>query len=472
VTKNQGATEGAGRVRGFPAFPADRRRGARGRSWWARAWIDALEETSLAAEPLRRGRRTATAGLVGPITISPGRIAAPVHGGADSDRDAPYATVVHLDRLSDAQWDRLCAQIASRAGHLAALLDHDMPYDLADAAADADAPLLPGIGDLEPECDCDGWEHPCEHAAALCYQAAWLLDDDPFILMLLRGRAEPELLTQLQTRNATLNLPTPTDPTPTDPAREVYGAPVPGLPAPPPPDDLPTTLAAPAFVPSPADGITPDALVLLAADAAARARTLLTTGPPPAAPADVWTDTVRLAAEHPHDLRLRANLEQGLNRGPEPRHGRDVNRGGGTAGPERLARAVAAWHAAGADGLATLEDPWTPRRATPGWRTGCARAADALTRARADGTWAPGGAPETHHNRWTPPPPRPGTAVELRFGRDLRWHPYRTHDGAWWPAGPPQPDAADALATLTADPPGADLSRTGRAGSRRRAGGS
>jgi uncharacterized Zn finger protein len=440
VTENLGGTDGAGRVRGFPAFPANRRRGAQGRSWWARAWIEALEDTSLAKEPLRRGRRTATAGRVGPITISPGRIAAPVHGGADSDRDAPYATAVHLDRLSDDQWDRFCAQVASRAGHLAALLDHDMPHDLADAAAAADAPLLPGIGDLEPECDCDGWEHPCEHAAALCYQAAWLLDDDPFLLMLLRGRAEPELLTQLQTRNATRPTEdTATDPTasPADgvPAREAYGTPVPDLPAPPPLEALPATAAAPAFVPSPADGIIPDALVLLAADAAARARTLLTTDPPPAAPADVWTDTVRLAAEHPHDPRLRANLEHS---------------------PERLARAVAAWHAAGADGLAALEDPWTPRRAAPGWRTGCARAADALARARADGTWALGGAPETRHNRWTPPPPRPGTAVELRFGRDGRWHPYRRHDGAWWPAGPPQSDAADALAPLTADPPSAD----------------
>ena len=63
--------------------------------------------------------------------------------------------------------------------------------------------LLPGPGELEPHCSCPDSGHPCKHAAALCYQTARLLDEDPFVLLLLRGRGERELLDALSRRNAT-----------------------------------------------------------------------------------------------------------------------------------------------------------------------------------------------------------------------------------------------------------------------------
>ena len=57
-----------------------------------------------------------------------------------------------------------------------------MPQELVTTADDAGVRLLPGYGDLEPSCDCPSWDHPCRHAAALSYQASWLLDRDPFVL--------------------------------------------------------------------------------------------------------------------------------------------------------------------------------------------------------------------------------------------------------------------------------------------------
>ncbi|OSC47127.1 hypothetical protein B5181_42380, partial [Streptomyces sp. 4F] len=73
-----------------------------------------------------------------------------------------------------------------RPGHIAALLDKELPHSLADCGV----PLLPGPGDLAPQCSCPDSGHPCKHAAALCYQTARLLDADPFVLLLLRGRGE------------------------------------------------------------------------------------------------------------------------------------------------------------------------------------------------------------------------------------------------------------------------------------------
>src|SRR3954466_459710 len=180
-------------ARGFPAFVAQRR-STSGKSWWGRAWVQALEDTSLDSHQLRKGRRYANSGQVGTITVSPGRIAAVVHAPEDS-----YDAAVLVDRLSGDEWRRFLDQVEARAGHIAALLDGEMPHDLVDAAADAGVSLLPGIGDLDPSCTCDGWELPCQHAAALCYQTAWLLDADPFVLLLLRGRSRESLLDQLQT---------------------------------------------------------------------------------------------------------------------------------------------------------------------------------------------------------------------------------------------------------------------------------
>jgi uncharacterized Zn finger protein len=180
---------------GFPAFPATRRRPGRfARTWWGQEWLRAMEETALDPEPLKRGRRFAYAGRVGPITVSPGRIAAQV-----TDVDAVHHTVVFVDRLGDQEWRRFLDEVAAKAGHLAALLDRDMPQELVEAAADADVRLLPGIGDLRAECDCADWEL-CQHAAALCFQTSWLLDADPFVLLLLRGRAQRALTDELRER--------------------------------------------------------------------------------------------------------------------------------------------------------------------------------------------------------------------------------------------------------------------------------
>lgn len=190
-----GSSGGGGEVLGFPAFPKGLRRIPRfARSWWGRAWLTAMEETALDSIQLRKGRRYAYGGHVGSITVSPGRLAATVY----DDAGATYRTVVEVERLTDRQWERLLGAITAKAGHLAALLDGDVPHELVDAAQDVDVRLLPGLGDLQPHCSCPDWEFPCRHAAALSYQSAWLIDADPFVLLLLRGRGAAELLGDLR----------------------------------------------------------------------------------------------------------------------------------------------------------------------------------------------------------------------------------------------------------------------------------
>ncbi|MEU0884883.1 SWIM zinc finger family protein [Lentzea sp. NPDC005914] len=182
-------------ARGFAAFPKMKRRVAT--TWWGKAWVQALEDTALDNAMVRLGRRYAHAGVVGPITVSPGRLHAQVH-----DDSTVHSTTVRLPVLSSVQWGRFLDRVAEHPGHIAALLDNDVPRDLVAAAEESGVDLLPGIGDLEPECDCDGWELPCRHAAALAFQVGWLLDADPFVLLLLKGKPESELLDALRQRVA------------------------------------------------------------------------------------------------------------------------------------------------------------------------------------------------------------------------------------------------------------------------------
>ena len=235
-------------ARGFPAFPARSRR--RQHTWWGTAWLQAMEDTAVDSGLTRRGRRIAADGRIGPITVSPGRVAATINGGKH--------TTVAVEPLSASAWSNLVAEASVQSGHLAALLDGHLPNALSE--------LLPTVGDLDGRCTCDDWGNPCQHAAALCYQTAWLLDADPSLLLLLRGRSVESLTAEVARHHAAV-----TDAEPT-PAAEAFAQAVPPLPEPPPPatDELHLL----AIDPPP--GIDPSTLYGAAATAVTRARRLLT----------------------------------------------------------------------------------------------------------------------------------------------------------------------------------------------------
>ncbi|MER6615478.1 SWF or SNF family helicase [Streptomyces xantholiticus] len=411
--------------RTFAAFPPAHGRGF-AQTWWGQAWIKALQDTALDGEQLRNGRRHARQGAVGAVSVRPGRITAVVR-----DRDGTaYRSDVLLQELGDQDWERFLEMATDRAGHIAALLDREMPPHLVEDAAAAGVELLPGIGDLEPECSCEAWDH-CPHTAALCYQVARLLDQDPFVLLLMRGRGERRLLDELQLRSvARAKEPTADE----APARrgvradEAFGAAdiLPPLPDPPPlPDEPGPAPALDTEAPS-ADGIDPVALEFLVADAAARARLLLAQalapghdGQPPQPVPTLDQDAVRMAASVPGPV-IAGRLAAGTAR---TRAGLDL--------------AVRAWRYGGAAGQAALEEDFTP---DPEQQARAMRALDAA--------WAE--AAEADRPRLRPAGPARwtvlGAGVQLRLDRDGQWWPFRKERGVWAPAGPASSDPAEALA--------------------------
>ncbi|MFB6769269.1 SWF or SNF family helicase [Streptomyces sp. NPDC056337] len=409
MTRYDGDTE-----RTFTALPPAHGRGF-AQTWWGLAWLKALEDAAMDTAQVKSGRRLARAGAVGAVSVRPGRITAVVQ---DRDRTAHRADVL-LEQLSDAQWDRFVDMAIERSGHVAALLDRDMPPHLVEDAATAGIDLLPGMGDLEPECDCGAWDH-CGHTAALCYQVARLLDQDPFILLLMRGRAEGALLEALQAQGSA-------------PAREgvdageayASGDVLPPLPAPPELGDGPGAPPSLDTETAPPYGVDPSAVAHLAARAAADAHRLLAEAlrgghqqQAAGREATASQDAVRLAAGEPGPDALR-RLGEGSGRTPEA-----------------LAVAVGAWRLGGVTALTVLEEEWAPE-------------GEALARARAalESAWEDGERPSlrARANRWTVV----GEPRQLRLDHDGRWWPYFKERGRWVPVGGPVQDPATALASAT-----------------------
>ncbi|MFC8077371.1 SWIM zinc finger family protein [Streptomyces sp. NPDC057307] len=407
------------RRRTFPALPP--RPGPAGdgpgdadfaTSWWGNAWVESMEDSALDPARLQRGRAYAGGGHVDAITVTPGRVMAYVHGS----RPRPYRTEIRLRTLGDDDWEDLLDAAAARPDHIAALLDKDMPHALA-----ASADLLPSAGDLTPDCSCPDDGFPCKHAAALCYQTARLLDEDPFVLFLMRGRGEHEILADLTRRNATRSAVERTAAAPPMPTVDAATALTPRAPRTlPPPFPLPANPGRPPVYPHTPGAPDPLALDLLATEAAARAHTFLATGIDPVAGLTPWQDAVRLAAAHPGS---------GLTASTRALY-RDLAAGTDHS-PMDLARAVAAWRQGGLAGLAVLEEPWDPP-------------AGPFDRARP----ALIAADFPHFRPWRNRLSEP--SLQLRFGRDGLWYGYESDRDRedWWPRGTPDTDPVGALTAL------------------------
>ncbi len=184
---------------GLPAAKGPGSRRPFGATWWGRAWLEALEHRArLDPNRLSRGRSYARRGSVLELTVSPGEVEALVQGS----RVTPYQVTVRIRAFSAAEWDAVLDVVSSQIGRVAALLDGELPPEVVDDVHAAGLELLPGAGEVLTNCSCPDFAVPCKHSAAVCYLVADALDDDPFALLLLRGRRRDELLSALRSRRS------------------------------------------------------------------------------------------------------------------------------------------------------------------------------------------------------------------------------------------------------------------------------
>ncbi|MGW7685572.1 SWIM zinc finger family protein [Kribbella sp. NPDC054772] len=401
---------------GLPAAKGPGSRRTFGATWWGRAWLEALEQRArLDPGRLSRGRSYARRGSVLELTVKPGEVEAVVQGS----RVTPYQVTVRIRAFDRDEWDAVLAIVSAQIGRVAALLDGELPPEVVDDVRAAGLDLLPGAGEVLTHCTCPDFAVPCKHSAAVCYLIADALDDDPFALLLLRGRRKDELLTILRSRRATTSAPpsaprTPAPPgipaiaafarhPPTKSTEQVAGV-VP-VPAPPRPLAGPGVPAAVRVLDPPrSSGVDVRDLVALATDAARRAWEL---------------------ASGDGDGGLTLTFEQDLARRAADVLGTPTladlaHRAGISA--RQLTTWATAWRQAGRGGLAVTVD--APHDVTPEALT---EALEALPTAT------------TEANRVTT------GKLQLRLGHDNLWYRFDQQFNDWTLTRPPAPNPQDLL---------------------------
>jgi uncharacterized Zn finger protein len=182
---------------------AQTKRGAFGKSWWAKRWLAVLESLQVGGR-LERGRAYARKGQVMDLTIEAGLVRARVQGS----RPTPYDVTIRVEPLSRAEWQRVAKVLAREVVFLARLLAGEMPTDIERAFEQAKVSLFPTrMRDLQTDCSCPDVANPCKHIAAVYYLLGEEFDRDPFLIFRLRGMTREELLRSLEEMEAAAHPP-------------------------------------------------------------------------------------------------------------------------------------------------------------------------------------------------------------------------------------------------------------------------
>jgi uncharacterized Zn finger protein len=177
---------------------AQSQRGSFGQRWWAKRWVNILEQTEM-AQRLNRGRAYARGGQVISIEIHHGQIIAVVQGTAKE----PYTVTITVKTLETAEWDKVIDTLKQQALFAAKLMAGEMPHEIEDVFQSVGLNLFPQLRyELTNKCSCPDWSNPCKHIAAVFYLIGEEFDRDPFLIFKLRGMDRETLVTRLGQGNS------------------------------------------------------------------------------------------------------------------------------------------------------------------------------------------------------------------------------------------------------------------------------
>jgi len=154
-------------------------------SVWGAVWASALEAVFNEAPELQTGARLARR-LDAPLELSPGSITL---------RDTGEAWIAHvgLRQLDDGQWEALLRTVAADPLLTAAVVTGELPIELHGKAVALGCSFAPEAADVGADCSCPDWHEPCRHVGALIALVAEMIDEDPWLLVMLRGRSRDQV---------------------------------------------------------------------------------------------------------------------------------------------------------------------------------------------------------------------------------------------------------------------------------------
>lgn len=160
---------------------------------WRARWDAVFADDSEAGR--RRWQQARTlhrSGRVTDVRVRGGLLTGRVQGS----RATPFLVEIAVPELDDAAWAQIERVLVARSGHGARLLAGRPPEGLEDELVADGIALFPVRGQLELTSPCRE-SQPCPHTLAVWHAAGERLDDDPFVLLRLRGRGRQRLLRDL-----------------------------------------------------------------------------------------------------------------------------------------------------------------------------------------------------------------------------------------------------------------------------------
>lgn len=168
-----------------------------GANWWSRRWVQVMEQ-NIDAGRLARGKSYARKGQVVNITIEPGLVTAFVQG----TRKTPYQIRLGFEVLSQEARELILFRFRESASFAAKLLAGEMPEEIETIFIEAGAELFPTRNALRRfKCSCPDDATPCKHIIAVLLILAEEIEDDPFLLLKLRGLDKDSLVNLLTLEN-------------------------------------------------------------------------------------------------------------------------------------------------------------------------------------------------------------------------------------------------------------------------------
>ncbi|MEG1912488.1 MAG: SWIM zinc finger family protein [Cloacibacillus sp.] len=169
-----------------------------GSNWWSRRWVEIMEQC-IDAGRLARGKSYARRGQVVNIQIEPGLVTAFVQG----TRKTPYQIRLGFETITSEARDLILFRCRESATFAAKLLAGEMPAEMEEIFKEAGTPLFPTRNALRRfKCTCPDDASPCKHIIAVLLILAEELEDDPFILLRLRGLDKESLINLLTLESA------------------------------------------------------------------------------------------------------------------------------------------------------------------------------------------------------------------------------------------------------------------------------
>lgn len=155
-------------------------------NWWAKRWDALVQEMGYGAPDARASRSY----RVKRLEVVPSGISAEIQ---DRERGS-CAIEVRVTALRDDQWERVSELLSTQSLVSAQLLSGVMPPEIEQVFADAGARLLPmQRGDIAVTCSCCT-RGACVHLPVVLALFGEMVNDDPGLLFLLRGRDRQQVL--------------------------------------------------------------------------------------------------------------------------------------------------------------------------------------------------------------------------------------------------------------------------------------